>query len=88
MTDPDALRPTPLLDRVSAPSDLKGMSVPDLSKLADELRSEVIEAVSRIRALRWMPRRIGRSRRAIKQRRRSIPTRPAPGSAHRNRRIF
>ncbi len=47
MTDPDTPRPTPLLDRVSAPSDLKGMSVPDLSKLADELRSEVIEAVSR-----------------------------------------
>lgn len=37
---------TPLLDRVTAPADLKGMSDTDLSRIADELRAETISAVS------------------------------------------
>ncbi len=37
---------TPLLDTVSSPADLKGMSREDLRQLADELRSEIIDAVS------------------------------------------
>ncbi|MFD1341231.1 1-deoxy-D-xylulose-5-phosphate synthase [Litorisediminicola beolgyonensis] len=42
MTRPD----TPLLDRVAGPSDLKALSDRDLAKLSDELRAEVISAVS------------------------------------------
>ena len=38
--------PTPLLDRVHSPADLKAMSREDLRTLADELRSEMIDAVS------------------------------------------
>ncbi|MEM9811019.1 MAG: 1-deoxy-D-xylulose-5-phosphate synthase N-terminal domain-containing protein, partial [Pseudomonadota bacterium] len=38
--------PTPLLDRVVVPSDLRGLSRADLADLCDELRSEVIDAVS------------------------------------------
>ena len=37
---------TPLLDRVSTPADLKPLSREELRQLADELRSEVIDAVS------------------------------------------
>ncbi len=37
---------TPLLDRVSAPADLKQMSDGDLRRLADELRAETIWSVS------------------------------------------
>ncbi len=37
---------TPILDRVTVPADLKTMSDRELSQLADELRSEVISAVS------------------------------------------
>ncbi|MEQ3728435.1 MAG: 1-deoxy-D-xylulose-5-phosphate synthase [Tateyamaria sp.] len=37
---------TPILDRVAGPSDLKGLSDGDLAQLADELRTEVIEAVA------------------------------------------
>jgi 1-deoxy-D-xylulose-5-phosphate synthase len=37
---------TPLLDRVQTPADLKRLSDPDLSRLADELRAETISAVS------------------------------------------
>ncbi|HIC44678.1 MAG TPA: 1-deoxy-D-xylulose-5-phosphate synthase, partial [Sulfurimonas sp.] len=37
---------TPLLDKVKFPSDLRGMSDADLKQLADELRLEVIDAVS------------------------------------------
>ncbi len=37
---------TPLLDRVSSPADLKSLSRDDLRQLADELRAEVIDAVS------------------------------------------
>jgi len=37
---------TPLLDRISSPSDLKGLSVSELVQVADELRSETISAVS------------------------------------------
>ncbi|RJL07144.1 1-deoxy-D-xylulose-5-phosphate synthase [Paracoccus aestuarii] len=37
---------TPLLDRVSLPSDLKSLSDDQLEQLADELRSETISAVS------------------------------------------
>ena len=36
---------TPLLDRVSVPSDLRALPVSDLRQLADELRQEVISAV-------------------------------------------
>ncbi|WP_299814650.1 1-deoxy-D-xylulose-5-phosphate synthase [uncultured Jannaschia sp.] len=38
---------TPLLDRVAGPADLRPMSDRDLRQLADELRSETIQAVSR-----------------------------------------
>ena len=37
---------TPLLDRVAGPADLKHLSDPDLKSLADEVRAEVISAVS------------------------------------------
>src|SRR5271170_3592081 len=37
---------TPLLDAVSEPSDIRGFSVPELRRLADELRAETIDAVS------------------------------------------
>ncbi len=37
---------TPLLDRVSTPADLKSLSRDELHLLADELRAEVIDAVS------------------------------------------
>ncbi len=37
---------TPLLDRVSRPADLKGLSDIELDQLSDELRAEVIEAVA------------------------------------------
>ena len=48
MTDlPAADRPrTPVLDRVSLPSDLKALSDRELQQLADELRAETISAVS------------------------------------------
>ena len=39
-------RSTPLLDKVHCPADLKGMTDADLTKLADELRGEVIDVVS------------------------------------------
>ncbi|MEM1064176.1 MAG: 1-deoxy-D-xylulose-5-phosphate synthase [Pseudomonadota bacterium] len=42
MTRPD----TPLLDRVAGPADLRALSDGDLARLADELRAEVISAVS------------------------------------------
>ncbi len=38
--------PTPMLDRVNLPSDLKGLSDRELRQLADELRAETISAVS------------------------------------------
>jgi len=37
---------TSILDTIAGPSDLKGLSDADLQQLADELRTEVIEAVS------------------------------------------
>ncbi|MCA3506291.1 MAG: 1-deoxy-D-xylulose-5-phosphate synthase [Rhodobacter sp.] len=37
---------TPLLDRIAGPADLKGLSDAELGRLADELRAEVISAVS------------------------------------------
>jgi hypothetical protein len=37
---------TPLLDRVRFPSDLKNLSAEQLRQLADELRSEMVEAVA------------------------------------------
>ncbi|WP_295312997.1 1-deoxy-D-xylulose-5-phosphate synthase [Roseobacter sp.] len=37
---------TPMLDRVAGPADLRGISDPDLRTLADELRQEVVGAVS------------------------------------------
>jgi 1-deoxy-D-xylulose-5-phosphate synthase len=46
MTATDPTRLTPYLDRVNVPADLKGLTVPELRKLADEVRGEVIEAVS------------------------------------------
>ena len=39
--------PTPLLDTINDPSEMRGLSVPALKQLADELRSETIEAVSK-----------------------------------------
>lgn len=38
--------PTPLLDTVSSPADLRGLSVAQLRQLADEVRAETIDAVS------------------------------------------
>ena len=38
--------PTPLLDTVSSPADLRGLSVVQLRQLADEVRAETIDAVS------------------------------------------
>lgn len=38
--------PTPLLDTVASPADIKALSRDDLRQLADELRAEVIDAVS------------------------------------------
>ncbi|WP_159590665.1 1-deoxy-D-xylulose-5-phosphate synthase [Chelativorans xinjiangense] len=37
---------TPLLDRVRIPADLKGLDEKDLPQLADELRAELVDAVS------------------------------------------
>ena len=37
---------TPLLDRVRFPSDLKNLSAEQLRQLADELRSEMVDAVA------------------------------------------
>jgi 1-deoxy-D-xylulose-5-phosphate synthase len=37
---------TPLLDKISSPADLKSLSRAELHQLADELRAEVIDAVS------------------------------------------
>jgi 1-deoxy-D-xylulose-5-phosphate synthase len=37
---------TPLLDRVRYPADLRNFSAEQLRQLADELRSETIDAVS------------------------------------------
>jgi len=37
---------TPLLDRIAGPADLKSLSDAELGRLADELRAEVISAVS------------------------------------------
>ncbi|MEM6746895.1 MAG: 1-deoxy-D-xylulose-5-phosphate synthase N-terminal domain-containing protein, partial [Pseudomonadota bacterium] len=37
---------TPLLDRVSYPSDLRELPASDLRQLCDELRAEVVDAVS------------------------------------------
>jgi 1-deoxy-D-xylulose-5-phosphate synthase len=45
MTQP--LRPTPILDTVAGPADLKRMSDGDLGRLAHELRGEVIDIVSK-----------------------------------------
>jgi len=47
MTDQTTNRPkTPLLDRVTFPSDLKSLSDRELRQVADELRAETISAVS------------------------------------------
>ena len=37
---------TPLLDTVKSPADTRGLSVPELRQLADELRAEMIDVVS------------------------------------------
>jgi 1-deoxy-D-xylulose-5-phosphate synthase len=37
---------TPLLDTIASPADLKGLSVRQLRQVADELRAEVVDAVS------------------------------------------
>ena len=37
---------TPLLDTVGSPADTRGLSIPQLRQLADELRAETIDAVS------------------------------------------
>src|SRR3546814_7586331 len=47
MTKPDGRRPdTPLLDTVSTPVDLRRLQPGQLRQLADELRAEMIDAVS------------------------------------------
>src|SRR3954465_3617831 len=37
---------TPLLDTIASPADTRGLTIPQLRQLADELRAETIEAVS------------------------------------------
>src|ERR1700756_1839433 len=37
---------TPLLDKVSSPADMRGLSIAELKQLADEVRAETIDAVS------------------------------------------
>ena len=37
---------TPLLDKIATPADTRGLSIPELRQLADELRAETIDAVS------------------------------------------
>ena len=44
MTSPRPV--TPLLDTIAAPADLRGLKVDELTQLAEELRAEVIDAVS------------------------------------------
>jgi 1-deoxy-D-xylulose-5-phosphate synthase len=48
--EPTSIRPisnrTPLLDRIDFPADLRGLPEQDLRQLADELRTELIDAVS------------------------------------------
>jgi 1-deoxy-D-xylulose-5-phosphate synthase len=50
MLDPKSMRPisnrTPLLDRIDFPADLRQLPEQDLRQLADELRAELIDAVS------------------------------------------
>jgi 1-deoxy-D-xylulose-5-phosphate synthase len=46
MSRSESARPTPLLDRIHAPHDLKGLSTAQLRQVADELRGDVIEAVA------------------------------------------
>src|SRR5499427_6531936 len=50
MLDPKSTRPisnrTPLLDRIDIPADLRRLPEQDLRQLADELRAELIDAVS------------------------------------------
>ena len=47
MTTADGSPRTPLLDRISQPSDLRNLSIPQLTQLADELRADTINNVSR-----------------------------------------
>ena len=37
---------TPLLDKISSPADTRGLSIPELKQLAEEVRAEMIDAVS------------------------------------------
>ncbi|HVM79257.1 MAG TPA: 1-deoxy-D-xylulose-5-phosphate synthase N-terminal domain-containing protein, partial [Stellaceae bacterium] len=37
---------TPLLDRIRVPADLRGLPESDLAQVADELRQELVDAVS------------------------------------------
>src|SRR6201992_2887853 len=48
MSNPRSPMPpaTPILDTVASPADTRGLSIPQLRQLADELRSETIDAVS------------------------------------------
>ncbi|KXV70509.1 1-deoxy-D-xylulose-5-phosphate synthase, partial [Gluconobacter japonicus] len=50
MSNPSSTIPTygryPVLDRVTLPSDMRNLSVDQLKQLADELRSETVDAVS------------------------------------------
>ena len=49
-TDTETVTPgleTPLLDRISSPKDMKDLSIDELAQLADELRADLIQKVSR-----------------------------------------
>ena len=46
-TDPNNAPPTPLLDTVSTPGDLRRLKPTQLRQLADELRAYVLESVSK-----------------------------------------
>ena len=49
MTTPNDQKPhaTPLLDRIGKPADLRNLSIEQLTQLADELRADTIDSVSR-----------------------------------------
>ena len=43
---PETMPATPLLDTIASPADTRGLSLPQLRQLADEVRAEMIDAVS------------------------------------------
>jgi len=46
IANPIGVTPTPLLDTIKTPADLRRLSEQDLRQVADELRAETISAVA------------------------------------------